>query len=843
MKVKNPQNRNSLPSVINSDYDAKNINEIKIKYLKLARLDKITIKTMKIDENNSIHFEDIEFNGKPYVLQDKTKLEFDDYVIQGSFKPEKERWKGGMSQAKYIITIEDKQLREGDTTKRKKTTEREVPNNNILETYKQISGFQNITSKDIYTIKRYIEFKNEMMFYFQFIEEFFTPLDSSKNFYKFKFDNEDNNEKIYNLIQYRTNDDFKNNDKFLKQYLTNKESVVNDFKKVQSILSTFRHALAHFDFEFLSKFFNNDIKNTSFNPLEISFFKTILSQNESKHYSDRLNYLDKDDTIKILDEKEVKLSKLYSFYNHICQKRPAFNKLINSFLSTDGKPNEEVKTYLQTKKFDFYEDIHSNKEYKNIYIKHKQNVALKQHEELLSKPDGIKIKKINDEIQALKKQMDSITKTNSIKRLEVKLRLAFGFIKSAYTSFESFKKSFGDDIKNEKFKTITNDDIKNYFDTSFKEEEFFIYFVKETIKNKKTKKDELKDVKKYIYQDLENDTLSTSTLVEKNNLLQVITLLHLFIPKELKGDFVGFILRIYHEIKNIASDTKADEKTLKELEELEESQNFQALKLKILAKHIKELSVFNYTIATTTKPKKDKDNIIYYEAGNTHLNKFYKECNISHTKEIFDVHVILPMLKYYINLYKLIGDFEIYSLLKYAKEKGKNEPLSTLAKDEFKEGNFYNFKKLLEIVHKFDDSAKDSNNKTLNTIRNLRNQISHQNIEKLFLNFEKKWVFNQRKNIVEFLKSHPMQEYLHYNPINDFTMKTVQFKISLLGYENSRENKIDEILQSKNKTPDDYYLLYKLQAIETIKIKLKEIIGFSEEEETIYKKIGKVKNK
>jgi hypothetical protein len=99
---------------------------------------------------------------------------------------------------------------------------------------------------------------------------------------------------------------------------------------------------------------------------------------------------------------------------------------------------------------------------------------------------------------------------------------------------------------------------------------------------------------------------------------------------------------------------------------------------------------------------------------------------------------------------------------------------------------------------------------------------------------------NQRKNIVEFLEKYSMQDILFYNPLNDFTMKNIQFIKSLRNYEEKRKDKISEIFDKKKKTPEDYFLLYKLQSIETIKYTLKETIGVTEYEKIIQEKIANV---
>ncbi len=171
---KNPSNKNALPSIIISDYDETQIKEIKVKYLKLARLDKITVQKMTIDQN-IIQFEQVLFNGQEHPISDKTKIEFDHYVISGKIEPSKKRitlkregkekiffehegfsfvYKEGdekieevQTKSKYILTITDKNLRDEEAEHRSKSTERELPNEMLLATYKQISVFDNLTSK------------------------------------------------------------------------------------------------------------------------------------------------------------------------------------------------------------------------------------------------------------------------------------------------------------------------------------------------------------------------------------------------------------------------------------------------------------------------------------------------------------------------------------------------------------------------------------------------------------------------------------------------------------------------------------------------------------------------
>lgn len=851
--IKNPSNRNSLPSIIISDYDENKIKEIKVKYLKLARLDRITIQKMRI-ENNQILFEKVSLNNQEIEINNQQKIIFNNYEITGYVKPSKKRIflkRNGKemsffeyenfkfeyqsndekiekieTKAKYILTIKDKNQRNEEKELRSKTTEREIPNNNLIDTYKQISGFENVTSQDIYKIKRYIDFKNEMMFYFQFIEEFFAPvLNVNQNFYSFKFEEKENKTKLLNLFKYRLNDDFKN--QILKEYIIKDEIIKNDFIKIKNILASFRHALAHFDFDFIQKFFDDKLDREKYNINNISLIKILLEKNEEKIYEEKNNYIEDADIISIFDNKDIELSKINKFFIKISQKKPAFNKLINSFLSKDGIENQEFKEYLKTKNYDYFEDIHTNSKYKKIYISHKELIGKKQALEFGENPDGQKLKEFNDKLQKLKEEMNNITKENSLKRVEVKLRLAFGFIANEYDyKFKNFNENFTLDIKDTnkilKYKTSSNEKLKQYFESTFSEKSFFNY--KTNFKDKKTGQTIIKD--KSIFNLIENETLES--IVNESNILQIITLLYLFIPKELQGEFVGFILKIYHHTKNISTDTKQDEVSI------ENTQNSFSLKLKILAKTLRGLQLFKYSLSHNTLFNKKEE--FFYEKGNKWKN-IYKNLQISHNLDEFDIHLVVPIIKYHINLFKLLGDFEIYALLRYAKKENLEDKLSFLT-NNLKYKNHYNFGTLLNKVFNIDTNYKN-NPSNIQHIKQLRNDISHQNIKNIIDSFEKNIILSQREEIINYLKTmeDDIKQTLYYNPINDFTMKTIQY-LKSLNVHSQKDEKIENISKKQNLVPNDYFIIYKLKAIETIKKELISSIGITKYEEKIQRKIA-----
>lgn len=201
--------------------------------------------------------------------------------------------------------------------------------------------------------------------------------------------------------------------------------------------------------------------------------------------------------------------------------------------------------------------------------------------------------------------------------------------------------------------------------------------------------------------------------------------------------------------------------------------------------------------------------------------------------------MVIPIVKYYINLNKLLGDFEIYALLKYADKNSITVKLSDITnKEDLKFKEHYNFATLLFKTFGITTDYKQ-NKKSTQYIKQIRNAIAHQNIGNMLKAFEHNKIFEQRDEIVNYLKKeHKMKDILHYNPINDFTMKTVQY-LKSLNVHSQKEDKIADINNKKVLVPNDYYLIYKLKAIELLKQKVIEAIGETEDEKKIKKAIAK----
>lgn len=867
-KMKNPSNRNSLPSIIISKFDNERIYELKVKYEKLARLDKVEIISMHLDEENRIVFDKVSFNGSELNITDPLKLEFDSYTLCGKkqinennktivtllkdgkpvkynvFKKDGMYFKNGKEfiipentkqlpdrvvNDKFVITIQDK-VRD-ENKKRKKETQRDILKDDTIKTYKRISSYTDIKSEDIYTIKRYITFKSDMMFFYTFIDEFFNPIKkNNEELWKIDFSKKNN---LKEFIEFSLNDTFKNQERTLENYTNDLKTLQSDFTKINNIFSKIRHSLAHFNFKFIDELLSNK-KIESFD-FDIKLLNEITENISNLYFEAKKEFIE-DESINILDEKELSIKKLYTLYSKIDVKKPAFNKLINSFIIKDGIENQELKEYiLSAKNESYFIDIHANKEYKSIYNEHKKLVSQNQLLQLHANDNGKQIKELNDKLEKLKAQMNSITKQNSLKRLEYKLRIAFGFIATQYANFKEFNNNFDEDIKKGRFKEISFEKIKSYLETSYTQQRFFNYGF-----DKKRKKP------KSIFDDIQGETLKE--LVQDDDLLKVILLFYIFTPKELKGEFLGFIKKFYHDTKNISKDTKEQEP------ELEEVKLETPLKLKILEKNLKKLTIFNYSISSNTIF--DGKNHRFYQKGNR-FGKIYSKFGISHNPEEFDKSLLAPLLNYYMNLYKLIGDFEIYLLLKF----DATQNLTNLIDNKrLEHGGRYNFTTLLFKAigvqpRRKEDYPKDKRSerdKKYDVMKKLRDYLSHKpadSIIQYFKNSEKKedkdekkhiiTILAQRETIINLMEEHSnMKKILKFDAINDFTMKTIQL-LKSLDVQSDKSEKIKEMLSKKELVANDFYNIYKLKGVEAIKKELFNRVGKREIERKIEEKIAK----
>jgi hypothetical protein len=618
--------------------------------------------------------------------------------------------------------------------------------------------------------------------------------------------------KLVDYFKFSINDHLKNDEKYLKDYIGNTQQIKSDLEKCQENFKKLRHALMHFDYEFFEKLFNGEDVGFDF---DIEFLTIMIDKVDRLNIDTKKEFIE-DEKVTLFGE-ELTLKKLYGLFSHIAINRVAFNKLINSFIIEDGVEKSELKTFFDERNGgQVYEiDIHNNAEYKALYVQHKNLVMATS-----ALTDGNQIAQKNQEISKLKEQMKAMTKANSLARLEHKLRLAFGFIYVEYDDYESFKNSFDEDVKGTKFQELDIEKLKSYYLATFQE--------------RKPQSDEkLEQVAKKV------DKLSLKKLIEDDNLLKFVLLLFTFMPQELKGEFLGFVKKYYHDKKHIDQDTKDRDEPLEELPT--------GLKLKVLDKNIRSLSILKHSLSFQVKYNKKERS--FYEDGNLH-GKFYKKLGISHNQEEFNKSVYAPLFRYYTALYKLINDFEIYSLAQHIVS---GETLAQqVNKPQFKNGNYFNFRKLLQNTYNI--SRNSPHNASFNAVISLRNDISHLSYEPLFdcpLNEKKSYkrrqgnqmrptdvapLYDSRAKIIEFISLHTdMQKTLGFDAINDFIMKIVQLRTRLNVYANKEET-IEKMTRDA-KSPNDFYNIYKVKGVESINQHLLEVIGMTEAEKNIEKEI------
>jgi hypothetical protein len=794
--IKKPSNRHALPKVIISEVDSEKILEFKIKYEKLARLDMVEVKAMYY-EGASIVFDEVLVNGGLVEVeyQDEHKTLFvqvgeKSYSVRGQKVGGKQRLREErVSQAKVQLELSD------GASQRVSRTERAliVPDN--IKLYSQIVGREVKTTKEIYLIKRFLGYRSDLLFYYGFVDNFFKVAGNEKELWNIKFD-EAEFSKLIAYIPYMVNDNLKNDNAYLKDYVRNEEQIKSDLKKVQTIFSELRHALLHFNYNFFEKLFNGEDVGFDF---DIEFLNLLIANIDKLNIDAKKEFI-ADEKIRLFGEN-LSLAKVYRLYSDICVNRVGFNKLINAMLIKDGIENQALKAEFDRKlgRKAYYIDIHSNEAYKRLYNKHKALVT-----KVSTLKDAQAIRRGNAEIAKLKEQMNSMTTENSLSRLEHKMRLAFGFMYGEYKDYNAFKNGFDTDVKNSKFNAQDVTKSKAYFLSTYE-------------RRKPRTNEKLEKVAKNI------ESLKLETVIAHDPLLKFILLMFVFMPQEIKGEFLGFIKKYYHDVHSIESDTKEQE------DEVVESMST-SLKLKILGRNIRSLTLFKY--ALSSQVNYNSSDRLFYAEGNRY-GKIYKKLGISHNQEEFDKSLVVPLFRYYSALFKLINDFEIYSL---AKANPSAVNLQILVDDTtslYKQGNYYNFNKMLREVYALTKDEIKSGKVVF-----MRNKIAHFDTEVLLSKplLGKSKLNLERKEMITFVEARgKMKKLLGYDAINDFRMKVIHLRTKMKVYSDKLETM--KSLLRNIKTPNDFYNVYKVKGVESINKHLLEVLGETAEERHIEKQM------
>ncbi|MGL5123623.1 MAG: type VI-C CRISPR-associated RNA-guided ribonuclease Cas13c [Fusobacteriaceae bacterium] len=624
------------------------------------------------------------------------------------------------------------------------------------------------------------------------------------------------------------------------------EELKEDLKKIVIYFADFRHKLVHYNYQYFQELFSGkgEIQKDICEQLSLNIFK-LLSTVKNLKNENKTNYLDKFSEITILG-KIKQAVKVYNLYNTLCEKSNGFNKFINSFFSVNGEEDKEFKVlinehmekrieYLKNRKLKlekeiieeknlksknklkelikkyinelsqkekaiidfseaYLEDIHYSEKYKIQYNKHKNKVAEVEKEITKKNDDRNKkrIESLNKEILNFKIQMEKLTKLNSTIRLEYKMQIAFGFLAEEYEfDISKFKNDFDPNSSN----------IMSYLN---KKEIYLNKFTDDKCKLN------LGNIEKEIKISPNVSTLFVNS--EDNNLSKFYSLMYLFIPIEIRGDFLGNVKKHYYDIKNLTNNNQND---------------CFFHNLRLFEKNIKKLEIIKYSIS--------EDQIIANELENIYKYLGIKQ-KIFGEEFLFGKTVILNIIKYYENIFKFMNDFETNLLIEMVYKKNiKEKYLKTKKNKEFSKllYEYFKFSKDKEVSKNYEDNISNGQIK-LDKIINVRNKISHLDFNKLFClekikdeeNYKNNWI--GLNNITGFLDSFfdeidtlyegvntqceksekRIKNILEYDYINDFKMRNKDFifnlKKDLIASSQGEEKKKNqkEILQKHSSLKD-----------------------------------------
>lgn len=637
---------------------------------------------------------------------------------------------------------------------------------------------------------------------------------NSKEIEELKKLNDENKRKIKQLKS--TSESLKI--KMLELYgYSSKENLKRDLKKIIEIFSKFRHALMHYNYMYFENIFENRKDKVLENLLDLNFFKYTKLIEEFK-VENKTNYLDGEEKLTILG-KPKNIKKLYSYYNTLCNNKSGFNKFVNTFFTCDGLEDPDFKRLI-TKNFEnemntiknsskknalseknldrmeshfnlmgktpYFWDIHTSKSYKNLYNRRKELIE-KYNEELNGIGSKAEIKNINFELLELKKQMEKITKNNSLFRLKYKLQTAYAFLMIEFNGdLKSFKNGF-DSTNLEKIQEYLN-----------KKEEYLNFKI---LKDKSSfSLGNLEGQLKKMQNEFNKKDSSYLDVDSKNNLFKFYILSYLMLPIEFKGDFLGFVKKHYYDIKNVdfldeslgkSNKNLPDEKPNEELKNLPNDGFFH--KIRLFEKNIKNYEVIKYSISNHEDMKK------YFELLG--LNVKYLEYKSTDEVGIFNKNMLLSIFKYYQNVFKLYNDIEIHALLKLAQNKTINLE-ETLAFVEGKGSNSHlNFSNLLKKI----------NRNTYEKKAEIRNSIAHLDLKELIVDlFTNDLKLNEKvRDIIEFSLDNKLDKVdLGMDFINDYYMKKERFIFSQRRL--VQNHTIDTKRDLKKKQNDELMRKYRL---------------------------------
>lgn len=682
------------------------------------------------------------------------------------------------------------------------------------------------------------------------------------------------------------------------------EEIKADVIKIIKIFSDLRHSLMHYEYKYFENLFENKKNEELAELLNLNLFKNLTLLRQMK-IENKTNYLEGDEKFNILG-KDVRAKNALGYYNLLAEQKNGFNNFINSFFVQDGTENLEFKKLIDenfikaqkeleediknckesVKKLEkklkenpkktedlekklekkqkklkelkkelekmkqhykrlncaYVWDIHSSTVYKKLYNERK-NLIEKYNKQLNGLQDKNAITGINAQLLRIKKEMEEITKSNSLFRLKYKMQIAYAFLEMEYEgNIAKFKNEF-DCSKTEK--------IQEWLE---KNEEYLNYCVEkeEDGKNYKFHFKEISEIK-----DTHNEEWLENT--SENNLFKFYILTYLLLPMEFKGDFLGVVKKHYYDIKNVDfTDESEKELSQEQIDKMIGDSFFH--KIRLFEKNTKRYEIIKYSILTLDEIKK------YFEL--LELKVPYLEYKGIDEIGIFNKNIILPIFKYYQIIFRLYNDLEIHGLFNVSSD------INKILSDLKSYGNEnINFREFLYVIKQNNNSSteeeyqkiwenleakylkkslltqekKEIKTKTkeelekLNETSFLRNKISHLEYNKIIEEILKTEISEKNKEatlnekirkVINFIKENELDKVeLGFNFINDFFMKKEQFMFGQI--KQVKEANSDSITterkrkeENNKKLKADYGLNYNnLSKIYEISNTLREIVN------------------
>lgn len=866
------QNRSSIVRVIISNYNDKGIKEIKIRYNKQAQLDTFILETEIKD--NKIYIKNIrekarekhkysflfdkeekyspkETNQVEIIKKDKS-LEKENEIIrkyQLILEISDKNNKVVIAKIKDILEREHefKEKERQNIRREESQTERKLISEETIDYYSQIAQCpkEEIDAIKIYKVKRYLNYRSNMLLYFYLINDYLCKDTDMKEIWRIP-NSKELDDKIAKISAHISSNLIKESENYnnkiekqiskLKNSLEKDEQQLNkkieklendkiptlseneikeDVKKILELFSKLRHSLMHYEYKYFENLFENK-KEELTEILNLNLFKGLTKIKNLK-IENKTNYLTDKDNLYFLGRK-INAKEAYDVYNLLCEQKNGFNNFINSFFVTEGEENKELKikidikfkekiariknskneksnekseeleNYFKKIGSSYIWDIHSSREYKKLYNERKRTIE--EYNKFLKTGSKAERTEVNKKLLELKNQMEDITKKNSLFRLEYKLQIAFGFLKEEYEmNINKFKDEF-DSSQNEMIKGYKKR-AKNYLNSHLKRGD---------------KPFDIRKLKKILNNANNSHQIKWLEPKKENNLFKFYILIYILLPREIKGDFLGFVKKHYYDIKNVEFlDENNPEITEEKLTELKEDSFFN--KIRLFEKSIKKYEIIDYSIL-------EKDNLQQI------LN------NLISTDDIFHKEKIIFLFKFYQNIFKLYNDIEIHGLFRI------NKNLKEALKICEDKSRHLSFNKLINNAC----NVKNNNN----IIIEPRNSIAHLNYENLFEKYleENNNHINIRiEKLIEFCKNNLSDINLGYNYINDYFMRKEHFifgqqKQLYIDVQNSeqkdQENKRNKIL-SKYNILHNKNKLTEIKKIQEILEELKTFINTKEE--------------